>query len=489
MKRKAFLALTASVAVLACASGGTAQQQRTRSISQSSTAQAAQQHPAILAEFGGEESGARANYVRSVGARVTAQTNISGGANAFRITTLNAPVMNAFAVPGGYLYITRQLLALMNDEAELASVLGHEAGHITARHSAERRRTGLLSQLGALLVGVVTGSGQLAQIAGQAGQVWALSYSRNQEHEADQLGVRYMAAAGYDPNAAASMLRSLGAWSALEARFQGRDSDQRAVPSWARTHPLSEDRVRRATQHAQTTGRAGTGIRNRAQHLAAINGMYFDDDPAQGIVEGRDFMHPDLRLAFTVPQGFGIQNGGRAVAVIGQSGQAQFSTGPFNGDLRTYVGQVFQALGGQQQRIPYSQPQSTTINGIPAAYSSARVQSQQGVVDVSVVAYQFESNRAYHFAMITRAGSGLGPFGSMVQSVRRLTPQQASAIRPRVIQIHTVRSGDTAQSLAGRMAYTSHQMERFLALNGLTGSNPALRIGDRLKIVVYGTRG
>jgi predicted Zn-dependent protease len=489
MKFKALMALTVSLASLAYASDGTAQsrsQQRTRSISQSTAAQAAQQHPQIVAEFGGEEGGARGTYVRNVGSRVTAQTNIAGGANAFRVTTLNSPVMNAFAVPGGYLYITRQLLGLMNDEAELASVLGHEAGHITARHSAARRRTGLLSQLGALVVGVVTGSGQLAQIAGQAGQVWALSYSRSQELEADDLGVRYMTAAGYDPAAAPTMLASLGAWSDLEARFRGSDSDQRSTPSWARSHPLSADRVRRSNQRVQQTGRSGQGIRNREQHLAAINGMYFDDDPAQGMVEGREFVHPDLRLAFTVPQGFGIQNGTRAVAIVGQSGQAQFSTGQFNGDLRTYVGQVFQALGGQQQ-IPYSQPQNTTINGIRAAYSTARVQTQQGVVDVTVVAYQFDSNHAYHFAMMTRGGTGIGAFEPMVQSLRRLTPQQAAAVRPRVLQIHTVRSGDTVQSLANRMAYTTHQAERFRALNGLT-ANSTLRAGDRVKIVVYGTR-
>jgi predicted Zn-dependent protease len=182
-----------------------------------------------------------------------------------------------------------------------------------------------------------------------------------------------------------------------------------------------------------------------------------------------------------------MQNGARAVSIVGQSGQAQFSTGAYSGNLSTYVGQVFQALGGQQQRIAYSQPQTTTINGIPAAYSTARVQSQQGVVDVSVVAYQMDSNRAYHFTTITRGGTGIGPFQSMVASLRRLTPQQAAAIRPRILQIHTVRAGDTVQSLAARMAYTTYQQERFRALNGLA-ANAALRAGDRVKLVVYGTR-
>lgn len=486
MKSKALLALGVSLSCMACASDAPAQH-RPRSISQSAAAQAARQHPQIVAEFGGEVDGAAASYVRNVGSRVTSRTNITGGASSFRVTALNSPVMNAFAIPGGYLYITRQLLGLMNDEAELASVIGHEAGHITARHSSERQRTNILSQLGALIVGVVTGSGQLAQIAGQAGQVWALSYSRGQELEADDLGIRYMTAAGYDPAASPSMLASLGAWSALEPRFQGRESDARTVPSWARTHPLSADRVRRATTRVQQTARAGQGIRNRPQHLAAINGMYFDDDPAQGVVEGRDFLHPDLRLAFTVPQGFTMQNSASAVAIVGQSGQAQFSTGPYNGNLGAYVGQVFRALGGNQQQIQHTQPRTTTINGIPAAYSTARVQSGRGVVDVTVVAYEFASNRAYHFATITRGGAGLGPFESMVGSLRRLSAQEAAAIRPRILQIHTVRAGETVQSLAGRMAYATYQLERFRALNGLS-ANAAVRAGDRVKLVVYGAR-
>src|SRR5688572_21739129 len=265
MTSRILLALSASLVAIAGATGAPAQQ--TRSISQSSSAKAAQQHPKIVEEFGGEIEGARGEYFRSVGRKVAAHTNISGGGNAFRITTLNSPVMNAFAVPGGYLYITRQLVGLMNDEAELASVLGHEAGHIAARHSSERQRTGILSQLGAILVGVVTGSGALSQLAGQVSQGIFLKYSRSQEYEADDLGVRYISAAGYDPMASPSFLASLGAATSLETRVAGRN-DERQTPSWARTHPLSADRVRRATQKAQATRRAGAGLRNRDAFLA-----------------------------------------------------------------------------------------------------------------------------------------------------------------------------------------------------------------------------
>jgi len=218
MQKKALMALAVSLVALVGASDGIAQQ-RTRSISQNSLAQAAQNHPQVVAEFGGEAAAAPSAYVRSVGARVANQTNIAGGGNAFHITTLNSPVMNAFAVPGGYLYITRQLVALSNDEAELAFVLGHEAGHIAARHNAARQRTSILTQIASVLAGVVTGSGQLAQIVGQVGQGVVLSYSRSQEFEADDLGVRYMTAAGYDPSAGSTMLASLGNWTSLESRL------------------------------------------------------------------------------------------------------------------------------------------------------------------------------------------------------------------------------------------------------------------------------
>jgi predicted Zn-dependent protease len=486
MTSKPLFALAASLLAIGAATAGAAQSSNTRAISQGSSTKAAQQHPQIVQEFGGEEGGARGAYVRQVGAKVAARTNIQGGANAFRITTLNSPVMNAFAVPGGYLYITRQLLGLMNDEAELASVLGHEAGHIAARHSSERQRAGILSQILSVGAALVTGSGQLGQLAGQLGQGLFLSYSRKQELEADDLGVRYIAGAGYDPNASATFLASLGAATSLESRAAGRN-DERSTPSWARTHPLSAERVRRATQTAQKTGVVGRGLRNRDQFLAQVDGLMVDDDPKQGVIEGRTFVHPDLRLRFSVPTGYGMQNGARAVSIVGQSGQAQFSTLPYNGNLSAYVSQVFQALGGQQARIPHPAPQGTTINGLQAAYSSTRVQAQQGVVDVTVVAYQFDASHAYHFAMITRAGTGIGPFQSMVSSLRRIGAQQAAAIRPRVLQIHTVRAGETVASLAGRMAYTSYQQERFKVLNGLA-ANAVLRPGDRVKLVVYGAR-
>ena len=488
MKMKALFALSVSLAAIVSAAGSApaGAQSKTRSISQSTAATAAKQHPQIVAEFGGEEPGARSAYIRQVGARVAAQTNIAGGANAFRVTTLNSPVMNAFAVPGGYLYVTRQLVGLANDEAELASVLGHEAGHIAARHSSERKRAGILSQLLAVGLGAVTGSSQLGNLAGQLTQGVVLSYSRKQELEADDLGVRYIAAAGYDPTASASFLASLGAATSLEARAVVRNAE-RSTPTWARSHPLSADRVSRATRTASATGRAGTGLRNRDAFLAQIEGIMVDDDPKQGVIDGRTFTHPDLRLRFAVPDGYGMQNGVRAVSITGQRGQAQFAGGAFNGDLGTYIAQAFRSIAGQNAQIGYTEPRGTTINGMPAAYSTARVNTQSGAVDLTIVAYRWDSNTAYHFAMITPAGSGLGPFAPMVESLTRISASEAAAIRPRIIDVVTVGPRDTVATLAGRMAYNDHKEERFRVLNGLA-SGAALRPGQKVKVVVFGNR-
>ncbi len=488
MKMKALFALSASLAAVAAVAGNApaTAQSKTRSISQSTAATAAKQHPQIVEEFGGEEGGARGAYIKQIGARVTAQSNIAGGGSAFRITTLNSPVMNAFAVPGGYLYVTRQLVGLANDEAELAFVLGHEAGHIAARHSSERKRASILSQLLAVGVGVVTGSSQLGGFAGQITQGVVLSYSRKQELESDALGVRYLASAGYDPTASASFLNSLGAATSLEARAVGR-GDERSTPSWARSHPLSADRATRATAAAAATGRAGSGLRNRDAFLARIDGIMVGDDPKQGVIDGRTFTHPDLRLRFAVPEGYGMQNGARAVSIVGQSGQAQFGGGRFAGDLGAYVAQVFQSIAGQQSQIGYAEPRGTTINGIPAAYSTARVATQSGQVDLSVVAYRWDSDTAYHFAMITPAGSGLGPFEAMVGSLNRIGAAEAAAIRPRVIDVVTVGPRDSVATLAARMAYSDLREERFRVLNGLA-AGAALQPGQKVKIVVYGTR-
>ena len=483
MRRSIFLLAASAVALTPVAADA-----QVRNLNPREVADAQRQHPELVKEYGGAEVGARAAYVEGVGRRVAAYSGVANPGQAYRFTTLNSAVENAFAVPGGYIYITRQLMALMDDEAELAFVLGHETGHIAANHAQARRsaaqRNSILGVLGAI-IGSSIGGNAFGNMLAQSAQLRTLSFSRDQEYQADTLGTRYVVAAGYDPLGGANILASLSRADALQLRIQGKGN--RSLPEWASTHPNSENRVQRERQLAIQSGRAGKGLRNRDAFLAQIEGLTVDDDPAQGVIEGRSFSHPDLRLQFVVPTGYLMQNSTSAVTIEGSAGKAQFSGGGYSGSLETYLDQVLYQLTGGRQQVAMAQPQQVNINGLPALVSIGRANTSSGAVDVSIMAYRWDRNTVYHFVMLTQAGSGVGPFTSMVNSLRRLTPEQASSIRPRVIDVVTVGRGDTIQSLSQRMAYRDFQVDRFRSLNGLA-ANAALIPGQRVKVVVYGTR-
>jgi predicted Zn-dependent protease len=275
----------------------------------------------------------------------------------------------------------------------------------------------------------------------------------------------------------ATVLNSLAQQNALDARVQGRDNA--TVPEWASTHPDPASRVQTALSKAQGM----TGVTNRDTFLSRIDGLLYGDDPQQGVIEGREFIHPELRLAFSAPQGFYMVNGTSAVTINGQSGRAQFTLAPYNGDLSSYVSTVFANLSSEQNLRPQS-IQRTTVNGLPAAYGSTRVQSGNGQVDVTVFAYEFADDRAYHFLAITPAGQA-SSFNAMFSSMRRISAQQAGNVIPRVVDVVTVRSGDTVASLARNMAYDDNQVARFRVLNGLS-SDENVTPGQKVKVVVRG---
>jgi len=484
MRKSVFLLLAGALALTPAAA------QQARYLDPRDVAQAQRENAQVIQELGGAETGPRAAYVATVGHKVAAFSGIANPGQALHFTTLNSAVENAFSVPGGYVYITRQLMSLMGDESQLAFALGHEVGHIAANHAHQREeveRELSWQALPYIMMGQVMG-GYANQIALRnllAVELQTLSFSRDQEYEADTLGLAYMIAAGYDPAGAAQLLASLARETALEARVQGRANRQ--IPEWASTHPLSQNRMERALQEAQATGRLGTGVHNRDAFLSELEGIYVDDDPAQGIIDGPVFTHPDLRIQFRVPTGYLMSNGTDAVTISGSAGKAQFSGGRYAGSLDNYIIKVFEQLtsGGAQLAVP--RPARTTINGMPAAFTTARASTDSGMLDVTVAAYQWDPQHVYHFVMLTPGGTGMGPFGPMVQSLRKITPQEAAAIRPRVIHVVTVGPGDTVQSLASRMAYRDFKVDRFVTLNGIT-ADTRLVPGQKMKLVLYGTR-
>ena len=453
-------------------------------ISASDKAQGAAEHPKLVQQFGGAYQGPQADYVRRVGQRIAVQSGLSNAQGDFTVTLLNSNVNNAFAIPGGYVYVTRELLALMNDEAELASVMGHEVGHVAARHAKSRENTTNIAGIGTGLLGAVLGNSALAQLVtkgvGIGAQLGVLGFSRGQEYQADDLGVSYLAKAGYDPMASSTMLASLAAQSSLDDQIAGRNG---RVPDLVSTHPNPGSRVARAAQKAAATG-VTRGLRNRDAFLNVIDGMIYGDDPAQGVVDGQTFRHPGLRVAFTAPTGFAVSNAPDAVTMSGQGGQAQFKGAAYSGDLDAYVGGVFRTLAGNST-IDVGAVRRFQINGVDAASATARANTQSGPVDVTVVAYAFDPKTAFHLELITAQGSGIGPFDPLVQSMRRLSATEAAAIKPRRLKVVAVRSGDSVASLSARMAYTTMQEQRFRVLNAL-GASDAVRPGQRVKLIVWG---
>lgn len=455
-------------------------------ITQDEAAQGAEYHPQLLSEFGGAMSGPQAVYVEQVGKNIAMHSGLGNARESFTVSLLNSPVNNAFAIPGGYIYSTRQLVGLMNNEAELAGVLGHEVGHVAARHSQRRQRTAqnnsLLGIGGAILSGILLGNSSLGQLGQrlslQGTQLLTLRFSRKQELEADDLGITYLTRAGYDPRAMSTVLASLAAQTSLDAQLQGRNA---TVPEWASTHPDPAGRVQTALAKAEGLA---TGITNRDTFLARIDGLLYGDDPAQGVIEGSRFIHPDLRLSFTAPQGFYMVNGTRAVSINGQSGKAQLTLAPYAGDLSSYVRQQFTALGGENSQLAPTGVQRTTVNGLSAAYGTARVNNNGTQVDVVVFAYEFANDRAYHFTAIAPAGKA-ATFNSMFQSMRRISQSEAGAVIPRKIDVVTVPRGGSVATMARRMAYDSAQEARFRVLNGL-GADDTVSAGQKVKIVVRG---
>jgi predicted Zn-dependent protease len=481
MRNRVLLLCAAALAITPAAA------QRAHYLDPRDVAQAQRENAQVVEELGGEDAGPRSAYVESIGRRVAAFSGVANPGQSLHFTTLNSAVENAFSVPGGYVYVTRQLLAIMDDESQLAFALGHEVGHIAASHARQREEYAARNPL-SVLARVLGSFGDpyLGSVLQARARLQQLSFSRDQEYQADTLGLRYMIAAGYDPAGAAQLLAALSRETALQARVQGRANRQ--TPEWASTHPLSQNRMQQALEEARQTGRLGSGLHNRDLFLSEIEGIYVDDDPKQGVIDGPVFTHPDLRIQFQVPPGYLMSNGTRAVTVSGSAGKAQFGSADFNGSLNDFIWRLFNELTHGQMQLMVPIPRQTTINGVPAAYTTTHLNTRSGVLDFSVMAYRWDPRRVYYFLMLTPGGSGIGGFGPMVNSLRKISVAEAAAIRPRIIHVETVAPGDTLQSLASRMAYRDFKLDRFLALNGLS-ANSVLVPGQKVKLVIYGTRG
>ncbi len=440
----------------------------------------AEEHPKLVKAFGGKyHDAALANYLNGLGALL--QSTSEQPKPPFTFTLLDSPMINAFAVPGGYVYITRGLMALANDEAELAGVVAHEIGHVTARHTAERVSRGMLANLGAAVLGTVVGQPMVSDAARLAAGAYIQGYSRDQEFEADQLGVRYLTRAGFDPAAMATFLDDMGAEHQLALKIAGQEGRDPASGLFS-SHPRTADRVARAAASARAGAKTSLA-RDRDIYLNQIDRMIYGDSPEQGYIRGRDFDHAGLKLRFTAPPGFRLRNS--ESAIFGEHSDGALLR--FDGAKPRDAGQSMESYLTRDWAadLRFSGVESITINGMDAATGGGTISTENGKRDVRLVAIRFARDQIFRFLFLTAPKQSARfneEFRRTTFSFRRLSAAEAGELKPRRVRVVSVRAGDTVETMARRMAFDDFQAERFRVLNGLKPGEQ-LELGRRVKIV------
>jgi predicted Zn-dependent protease len=432
---------------------------------------AREQHPRILATYGGEYSDAKLERMvaRVVGSLTLDPENPN---QTYQITILNSPAINAFALPGGYLYVTRGLLALANDSAELAAVLAHEMAHVTANHGIQRQQKEAEEVLASQVVNDVLKKDPEARVALVRGKLRLAQFSRNQELEADAIGIRAIARAGYDPFAAARFLQSMDAYS--RARSVTGQTDESL--DFLSSHPSAPQRIELALRHARQYAPPGTGQRDRNQLLDGIDGMLFGDTPQEGYVRGRTFLHPKLGVGFSVPEGFVIDNSAAAVTASGP-GEIAVRFDGVSLDKRVPLSDYVRS--GWVAGLDAASVRPLTINGNEAV--SARARADKWQFDVTVVR---ADGQVYRLLTAAPANSTMleQVAGTVRNSFRTLSPGEREALKPLRIRTVTAKPGDTVATLSAQMEGVERKLDMFRLINALS-AGATVSAGQRVKII------
>ncbi|MEM9223805.1 MAG: M48 family metalloprotease [Pseudomonadota bacterium] len=404
---------------------------------------------------------------RLVGASDQPQTPV-------KVTILNSPAVNAFALPDGELYITRGLTALANDESELAAVIAHELAHVTQDHARQRQRQQRAAAL-ARRVSDVVADPEVKLETREVAELSRATFSQRQELQADAMGVNTLANAGFDPFAAARFLQSMARYSSLPAVSATRGRGAGFLSS----HPSTPNRVAQAKRVARSHAAPGLGVTQRDRYLKSLDGMLYGDDPHRGYVRGREFANVKLGIAFEVPEGYALRNTADAVlATDGQNTAIRFDTVsvPDSQSLSEYL-----ASGWVKGLIPDT-IRKTTLRGLEAATASAlvdgwsfRIAAVRGPRGV----YRFI------FASSQPAAAYEDAFRRTLASFKIMSPSDRAALRPLRIRIVEVQPTDTIESLSARMDGVEGPLKQtlFETLNGL-GEDRTLRPGMLVKLVM-----
>lgn len=398
----------------------------------------------------------------------------------YRVTILNSPAINAFALPNGSLYVTRGLLALASDNSELASVLAHEMAHVIANHAATREDQMKQAVLVSRVISDVVNDSDLGALALAKSRISLASFSRGQELEADAIGVGISARAGFDPYGAERFLTTMGRQASLKSSSTGPSatgtSDQQS--DFLASHPATPERISIVMANAREyASPAKPGERDRTQYLGAIDGLVFGDDPKEGFIRGRRFFHPKLGFTFTAPEGFTLENTSQAVLGATATGREalRLDAVRVGGDqsLAQYLS------SGWIDGVEVSSVESLVLNGFPAATAVARGEQWS----FRMFAIRFGSD-VYRLIFAARE---LTPeldarFREAAETFRRVSIEEAENVKPLRIRIVKAGIADTSEKLAGKMDVQDRALERFLVLNGLEKGDK-LAYGEQYKII------
>jgi predicted Zn-dependent protease len=474
-------ALTAALALAGCGDTGRFQTSSptmapaakpARTVAQTPAAE--REHERILSSYGGAYDDPRleALITKTVDRLVAASDRPD---LAYKVTILNSGAVNAFALPTGQLYVTRGLVALASDTSELSSVLSHEMAHVLARHASIREDQ---ARQAAIVTRVVTDMGNdpdLTALALAKSKLTMASFSRAQEFEADGIGVGISARAHFDPYGASRFLTAMERNAAMKA---GKTSLDPRSQDFLSSHPATPERVQNAQANARQYTSPQGGEQDREAYLSAIDNIVYGEDPSEGFVRGRRFLHPKLGFTFQAPEAFTLDNTAQAVIGVRDGGNQAMRFDVVRVPAEQTLGDYLNS--GWMENVDKASTEDVTINGFPAATAIARGDQWQ----FRVYALRFGSDvYRFIFAAKQKTTESERNARETIGSFRRLTLEEIQAARPLRIKVITVQPGDTVESLSHRMAGIDRPAERFRVLNGLE-AHAQVKVRDKVKIVV-----
>ena len=427
-------------------------------------------HAKLVASFGGEyRAPTTLRLISEVTDRLVKASDRPD--QAYVVTLLDSPVVNAFALPNGRLYATRGLVALASDTSEIAAVLAHEIAHVTLSHANARTELELRSQLVSRVVAdVLNDPATGAQLQNQSRFALA-RFSREQELEADGVGVRTLAGAGYDPFGAGRFLTALNRTIALKT-----GAGSAGEPDMLATHPGTAERIALVTRAARRIGAPGVGTDDRVRYLAAIDGIAYGDNPGEGVVRGRRFLHPSLGIAFEVPEGFTIENTKNAVLGTTNEGSRRLLFDQVEAKPDQGLDEVLKATWNDA--IEAGSVESRTIAGHPAVVAVSR--GKDWTFRLAAIRV---GEATYRMIMAAKGATDPDPaFRRWTGSLAAVSPDETRTLKPLRIQIVAATSANP-EELAQRMMVSDRALDRFLVLNGLE-RGAVLKVGQGYKLVV-----